>query len=223
MSGQFDAFHALEPEKKERIINAALDEIAQKGFKKASTNTIIKQAGISKGMLFYYFGSKEELFDFLCEYTIEFAKREYVGKFASQLKTRDFIERCRSLAEKKSEVLSNYPKIIKFYESFFIPGNEVYFSKYSDTIQEIQGSVRSGLYDDIDYSLFREGIAPEKTLIYIRWLTERYEKELTDKLIDAGGMPRGDVEAAFGDYYEFLADLKKAFYNDKEGEIRDEV
>jgi len=214
MSGQFDAFHALESEKKDRIINAALDEIALKGFKKASTNTIVKQAGISKGMLFYYFGSKEELFDFLCEYTIEFAKREYVGKFTSRLKTRDFIERCRALAEQKSEVLSNYPHIIKFYESFFIPGNEAYFIKYSQTIQEINHTVRAGLYDDLDYSLFRDGIKPEKSLVYIRWLTERYEKELMDKLVDEGGILRGDVDAAFADYYGFLADLKRAFYKD---------
>jgi len=214
MSGQFDAFHALESEKKERIINAALDEIAQKGFKKASTNTIIKQAGISKGMLFYYFGNKEELFDFLCEYTIEFAKREYVVNFASQLKTRDFIERCSALAKRKSEVLSNYPKITKFYESFYTPGNEEYFSKYLATIQEIQGAVRAGLYDDIDFSLFREGIEPEKTLIYIRWLTERYEKELTDKIMETGGITRENVDVAFDDYYVFLDDLKKAFYKD---------
>ena len=223
MSGQFDAFHTLEPEKKERIINAALDEIAEKGFKKASTNTIIKQAGISKGMLFYYFGSKEELFDFLCEYTIEFAKREYIEKFAKQIKTRDFIERCRALSEIKKYAMTHYPKITKFYESSFLPGNAEYFSKYSSAIQEIYRAVRGGLYDDIDYSLFREGIEPEKTLIYIRWLTERYEKELTDKVIDEGGILRGDVEAAFDDYYGFLADLKRAFYKDEEGEMSDEV
>ena len=212
MSGQFDAFHSLESEKKERIINAALDEIALKGFKKASTNVIVKQAGISKGMLFYYFGSKEELFDFLCEYTIEFANQEYIGKFSPQLKTRDFIERCSILAKRKKYALSNHPKVIKFFESFFIPSNEAYFSKYSDTIQEMHRNIVEGLYNDIDYSLFREGVEPEKTLTYIRWLTERYEKELTDKLINEGGMRRENVDAAFADYYEFLADLKKVFY-----------
>ena len=218
MSGRFDSFHSLESEKKERIINAALDEIAKKGFKKASTNAIVKQAGISKGMLFYYFGSKEELFDFLCEYTIEFAKQEFMGKFSNQLKTRDFIERCKTLAELKNHALSNHPKIIKFYESFFIPGNEAYFSKYSDTIQEVQLAVRGGLYNDIDYSLFREGVEPEKTLTYIRWLNERYEKELTDQLINEGGMLRENVDAAFDDYYGFLADLKKVFYKDENKE-----
>ncbi|MGC4018669.1 MAG: TetR/AcrR family transcriptional regulator [Muricomes sp.] len=69
----FDAFHALEEEKQTRIINAALVEFSVKGYKRASTNVIAEKAQIGKGMLFYYFGSKEELFHFLCEYTIEFA------------------------------------------------------------------------------------------------------------------------------------------------------
>ncbi|MDR2043627.1 MAG: TetR/AcrR family transcriptional regulator [Clostridium sp.] len=74
MSGRFDVFHSLEPEKQKRILDAALREFADKGFKRASTNA----ARIGKGMLFYYFGSKEELFDFLCEYTMEFARNTYL-------------------------------------------------------------------------------------------------------------------------------------------------
>jgi len=213
MSSHFDTFYSLETEKKERIINAALDEIAEKGFKKASTNAIVKRAAISKGMLFYYFGSKEELFDFLFEYIIEFVKGEYVEKFINQTKTRDFIERCKSLAALKRHMLSNHPKIIKFYESFYLPGNEEYLNKYSDAILEVTHIVRNGLYEDVDYSLFREGVAPEKTLTYIRWLTERYEQEFTDKLIEEGTAEE-NFDEAFDDYYALLADLKKVFYKD---------
>jgi len=212
VSGQFDAFHSLETEKKERIIDAALDEITKKGFKKASTNAIVEQAGISKGMLFYYFGNKEELFDFICEYTIEFAKREYIEKFAGLLETRDFIERCKALAELKRRIIQNHPKIIKFYESFFLSENAEQFSKYSDTIQETYVAVRDVLYNNIDYTLFRDVIEPEKTLTYIRWLTERYEKELTDRIIVDGGLQSESEDNAFNQYYEFLTDLKKIFY-----------
>lgn len=49
-------------EKKAEIIRIALEEFASCGYSGASTNTITKRAGISKGMLFHYFGSKKELF-----------------------------------------------------------------------------------------------------------------------------------------------------------------
>ena len=212
MANHFDAFYSLEPEKKERIINAALDEIAEKGFKKASTNAIVKRAEISKGMLFYYFGSKEELFDFLFEYIIEFVKGEYIEKFSSQIKTRDFIERCKALAELKKHVLGNHPKIIKFYENFFLPGNEAYLDKYANSIQEVSQIIRVGLYEDVDYSLFRTGVEPEAILTYIRWLTERYEQELTAKLGTDAADVRENFDKAFDDYDALLADLKKIFY-----------
>ncbi|MDD3656837.1 MAG: TetR/AcrR family transcriptional regulator, partial [Atribacterota bacterium] len=56
----YSQFHSLESEKQERIINAALKEFARNGYGKASTNEIIKQAGISKGSLFNYFNNKKE-------------------------------------------------------------------------------------------------------------------------------------------------------------------
>ena len=219
----FDTFHALDAEKKERIINAALDEIACKGFKKASTNAIVENAGISKGTLFYYFGSKDELFDFLCDYTIEFAKQEYAAKFERQAQTRDFIERCKILSEIKKWAISEHAQIIKFYESFYYPENAEYFGKYNKAIAEIRGIIFGNLYENIDYSLFIDGVAPEKIVTYIRWLTERYEKELTEKLqsdIESGELSLNsesvwsnkEVDGLFDDFYAFLDDLKKAFY-----------
>ena len=218
----FDTFHALDTEKKERIINAALDEISRKGFKKASTNVIVENAGISKGTLFYYFGSKEELFDFLCDYTIEFAKQEYAGKFEHQAQTGDFIERYRILSEIKKYAISVQPKIIKFYESFYYPENAAYFEKYNDSIKEIRKSITDNLFEKIDYSLFRDDVAPEKIIIYIKWLLESYEKDLTDKMHkNASGkefsesesiIMSTEVDTLFDEFYAFLADLRKAFY-----------
>ena len=61
-------FFSLKPEKRERIINAALKEFAKNGYDKASTNEIVKESGISKGSLFNYFISKKELYLFLLDY-----------------------------------------------------------------------------------------------------------------------------------------------------------
>ena len=48
-------FEGLSEEKQARIINGALEEFTKNGFEKASTNVIVKNAGISKGALFKYF------------------------------------------------------------------------------------------------------------------------------------------------------------------------
>ena len=66
MNEQF--FH-LPEEKQQAIINASLEVFATHEYKKASTDDIAAKAGISKGLLFYYFHNKKSLYLFLYDYT----------------------------------------------------------------------------------------------------------------------------------------------------------
>jgi TetR/AcrR family transcriptional regulator len=63
-------FENVESEKQRIILNAALKEFADKGYEQASTNQIVKDAGIGKGMLFYYFTTKKKLYAYLVDYCI---------------------------------------------------------------------------------------------------------------------------------------------------------
>jgi len=56
-----DFLNLPEP-KQQDIFRAALSEFSTYGYDLASTNRIVAQAGISKGVLFKYFASKEGLF-----------------------------------------------------------------------------------------------------------------------------------------------------------------
>ncbi|MGG7175952.1 TetR/AcrR family transcriptional regulator [Clostridium paraputrificum] len=56
---------------KEKIINIALEEFAQHGYQAASTNTICKNAKISKGLLYHYYSSKEALYLEVVRYFID--------------------------------------------------------------------------------------------------------------------------------------------------------
>ena len=46
---------------KERIIKAAMKVFANYGYFRASTNLIAREAGVSKGLIFWYFRTKDEL------------------------------------------------------------------------------------------------------------------------------------------------------------------
>ena len=47
---------------KERIIRAAIDCFSKKGFDGVNVELISRKAGVSKGTIFYYFGSKKNLY-----------------------------------------------------------------------------------------------------------------------------------------------------------------
>ncbi|MFC1650724.1 TetR/AcrR family transcriptional regulator [Candidatus Latescibacterota bacterium] len=55
-------FKNLEPERRKSILAAAQNEFIKNGYDSASLNTIIAEAGISKGSLYYYFEDKSDLY-----------------------------------------------------------------------------------------------------------------------------------------------------------------
>ena len=55
-------FERLDPETRNRLLEAAAREFAAHGFETASLNRLIEEAGISKGSFYYYFDDKADLF-----------------------------------------------------------------------------------------------------------------------------------------------------------------
>jgi len=57
-----ERFSQISEEKREQILNAAIDEFASNGFNGTSINKVAKRAEISIGAMYSYFDSKEDLF-----------------------------------------------------------------------------------------------------------------------------------------------------------------
>ncbi len=55
-------FLNLPREKRETIMNAAVEEFAEYGLENASTNRIVKNSGIAKGSFYQYFEDKQDVF-----------------------------------------------------------------------------------------------------------------------------------------------------------------
>src|SRR5438093_8183572 len=53
-------------EAKNRIVSAANQVFAEKGYRQATMDDVAKKIGVSKGALYLYFASKEELFEAIC-------------------------------------------------------------------------------------------------------------------------------------------------------------
>ncbi len=101
MNEQF--FH-LPEEKQQAIINASLEVFATHEYKKASTDDIAAKAGISKGLLFYYFHNKKSLYLFLYDYTKKIVTDQVVDTHFDEI--TDFFELLSYSAEKKAALLT---------------------------------------------------------------------------------------------------------------------
>lgn len=108
-----DKFFDLKSEKQDRMINAALKIFAKNGYKHASTDEIVKEADISKGLLFHYFGSKMGLYSFLTDYSVKYMTFEYSRTIGEE---KDYFEYLEKLETAKLNVLRNYPYMNEFLE-----------------------------------------------------------------------------------------------------------
>ncbi len=75
-------------ERRQLLLRAALDELYEKGFTAARTDDIAERAGLSKGTLYLYFKSKEDLFIALIE-SLTSDKLNQIELMAQQMPSLD--------------------------------------------------------------------------------------------------------------------------------------
>lgn len=172
-------FYNLKTDKQKRIINAAIKEFVENGYEKASTNEIIKEAGISKGSLFNYFNSKKELYLFLFE---------YVGKIVDKiydeidLNETDFFNRLRDVGMIKFKIMKKYPLAFDFLKTVSLEGVD----EVKSEINKIKNStIENGferIYENIDLTKFRGDIDLKKIINIINWTMLGFSEQQRDRL-----------------------------------------
>lgn len=66
-----EAFNKLTEDKKNTIIKIGISEFSKKSYSETSTDVITRNCGISKGILFHYFGNKKEFYLYCLEQALE--------------------------------------------------------------------------------------------------------------------------------------------------------
>lgn len=105
-------FFDLKKEKQDRMINAALKVFALNGYRHASTDEIVQEAAISKGLLFHYFDSKLGLYTFIYDYSVRYLSLEL--KSAVSGKETDPFEITKQIELAKLQALRGYPYMQQF-------------------------------------------------------------------------------------------------------------
>lgn len=78
-----------DPIKRQQILEGAQNVFLRMGFDAASMNDITREAGVSKGTIYVYFNSKEDLFVALCEHYRMTTFSQMVAKIDKGFSTRD--------------------------------------------------------------------------------------------------------------------------------------
>ena len=179
---------------------------------KASTNSIVEKAGIGKGMLFYYFKSKKELYYYLIEYGIRFMREEYLP-FIDE-KEGDFIKRYNQVARLKMESYRDNPHLFNFFGNIIINNENPLPEELKGKIDAVRGEAYSKLFSNLDPSLFREDVPSQQVINLIRWSMDGYSEEIIKRL-KGQNMAKVDFDPMWEEFYEYTALLRKVFYKQK--------
>ena len=197
----YEIFLKQSDEKKERIINACMREFSY-GFKKASTDVIVKEAKISKGTLFNYFKTKEDLYKYILKYTTEVVYLEYFDMLEFY---PDFLECIWQAALLKQDISTKHPYIYNFLSSLVWHKEDFKGLEVDEIIKKWESETLEKLYEKTDLSLFRDDIDPRKT-VFLIWnsldFLFTYEEDCT-------------YEQFLGNIKSYLDIYRKCFYKEK--------
>lgn len=191
-----DKFFDLKKEKQDRMINGALKIFALNGYQKASTDDVVKEAGISKGLLFHYFGSKAGLYIFVYEYSARYMSMEL--QRAVSLRERDLFRLLEQVEDAKNILLRNYP----YMQKFLLTHKDIRDEEIQKAIEDFTGLVPGAMneiYERADYDRIKPDVDTEFLVRSMNYVTRGLmETALTDK------MDSGDVYKEAKAFYEMM-------------------
>ncbi|MDF2685361.1 MAG: TetR/AcrR family transcriptional regulator, partial [Clostridia bacterium] len=161
--------------------NSAINEFTNKQFNAASTDIIVKNAGISKGALFQYFGTKKNLFFYIYKYAFDILKKELWEQL--DLSITDPLERIKSVLTIKMKLLSKYPNLINFILNINLRETDPEIKEMVEKDTNIQKE--KTFYDilaGVDYSKLKKEFEPKQIIAVIIWVLEGYANSQMQKL-----------------------------------------
>lgn len=120
-------FFNLPQEKRESIIDAAVEEFAEYGLENASTNRIVANSGISKGSFYQYFEDKQDVFMHLLS-VLEQEKMQYFRDRHPPSANMDTFEYFRWMIKSGMEFNSANPRMTQAVSRVLL-GEGLYYGK----------------------------------------------------------------------------------------------
>lgn len=171
-------FFELNRDKQIKILSAAISEFATHGYTNSSTNSIVKNCGISKGSLFKYFDNKEELYFYILDtVTAEFA--ESIGAQAVNL-SQELFERIIEYSALEFSWYIQNPEKSKLIVSAFIKSDTKIYQKTVARYSTKELDMYCGLLKDVDFSNYR--CDKQKAVEILKWVLKGFNDDFAESV-----------------------------------------
>ncbi|MGB4045755.1 MAG: TetR/AcrR family transcriptional regulator [Halanaerobiales bacterium] len=184
-----DTFFNLPVEKRERIIEAAIDEFSRYSFHKARVTAIADNAGIAKGSFYQYFEDKKDLYKYLMEIIAE-KKLSYINK--DMLMNREkygFFQLLREVFLSGIRFAKENPRLVPIGEMLVAD---------KDLLSELYGEHRylsSDFFKELlEFGREKGEIDPDADLDFLARMLSGLTYSLVDLVMEDGKIDMDDME-----------------------------
>lgn len=196
-----ERFHALPKEKQLRIINAAMEVFAKYEYKRASTDDIAARAGISKGLLFYYFHNKKALYFYVYEYCWRLTMEQVLDEHFEELD--DYFDILEYSAEKKCKLMTQNPYLLDFAVRSFYSNRDEVSEELQKNVQKTMDGI-AHYFQNVRVEKFREGVDVARITRMLLWMTDGY---MNDRRRDGQPIVASELREEFQIWTEMFRKL----------------
>jgi len=174
-------FLNLPEEKRETIINAAVEEFAQYGLESASINRIVKNSGIAKGSFYQYFEDKMDVFKYLLDVLSNEKMEFFKGKHPPSA-NMDTFEYFRWLVKTGMEFNSAYPRLTQALSRVLL-AEGLYYGK---DLAEYRQMTTNALTTMITLAMERGEVDPSVDVELAVMIMETWSNAITTYMLNEG-------------------------------------
>ena len=187
---------------RQKLLAVALELFYKDGYNKASINTIVQKAGVSKGAFYHYFASKEEILDDLAQ---DYAEKmaTIVNQVLAEKNLSGLDKFNQALAKIQEYKFSNIDQLLKIQKVIETGGDSTFADKFIDKSLELvskpfQAIIKQGI-EEGDFNT----AYPEEVLKFAVRLAIRCREEIRKIPLDLVKYPQNlDAIARKLDFYE---------------------
>ncbi|SEN19179.1 TetR/AcrR family transcriptional regulator [Lihuaxuella thermophila] len=208
-----DLYQQIPAEKREKILQAAIREFAERGYDQASTNKIIQEAAISKGLLFHYFGNKKQLY----LATFDHCVAQYMDEMEEMIPSlvdlpSDLFDRILYLSEFKYRYFLRHPLVYSFLLRAYSEISKKFPREVEERLHEYQKIAMPFILEGIDRSKFRDDLDLEKAMSLIYLCLHAIAQRMAEEALQQPEKGLEQWEEMLSDYKPMLEIFKHGVY-----------
>ena len=180
-------FLNLPDEKRNIIVDAAINEFAEYGLENASTNRIVTNSGISKGSFYQYFEDKQDVFMYLLT-VLEREKMEYFQGKHPPSTNMDTFQYFRWMIKTGMEFNTSHPLLTQAISRVLF-GEGMY---YGNTFTDVRERTAQGLRVMIEGAIKRGEVDPSVDMDLAVMIMETWSNAISTYVLNEG-MKQKDI------------------------------